>query len=98
MRIRPRQIFIAQRAAKDLAIRLPKWHARRIASYFKKRLLRRSYYPLGLTLLEIRGNLAGPFSLWRSHRRVRREGRSSPYVPVPLREAERYETAIRNDA
>lgn len=86
------------RAAKDLAVRLPKWHARRLISYAKRRLLRKSCYPLRLTLLEIRGNLAGPWSLWRSHRRVRREGRSAPYVPVPLREIERHETAIGTDA
>ena len=86
------------RAAKDLAVRLPKWHARRLASHVKNRMLRRSYYPLGLTLLEIRGNLAGPWALWRSHRRVRRERRSAPYVHLPLREAERYETAIGTDA
>jgi GT2 family glycosyltransferase len=36
----------------------------------------RSDYPFSLILLEIRGNLAGPFALWRSRRRVRREGRS----------------------
>jgi hypothetical protein len=30
-----------------------------------------------LVLLEIRGNLAGPWSLWQSYRRVWREGRSA---------------------
>ncbi len=33
-------------------------------------------YPLALLLLEVRGNLAGAFALWKSRRRVEREGRS----------------------
>jgi GT2 family glycosyltransferase len=44
------------------------------------RLRRRSAYPLSLILLETLGTLAGPWALWRSRRRVRREGRSGPYV------------------
>ena len=38
------------------------------------RLRRYSDYPLTLIALEILGNLAGPFALWRSRRRVRRLG------------------------
>jgi GT2 family glycosyltransferase len=46
-----------------------------------------SRYPLSLILLEIWGNMVGPWALWKSHQRVRREGRSAPYVPVAQRQA-----------
>lgn len=72
------------RAAMHLAVWLPRWHLRRLARYAKRRLLFRSRYPLALILTEIRGNLAGPWCLWRSYRRVRRVG-GAPYVPVPRR-------------
>jgi hypothetical protein len=45
----------------------------------------RSIYPLSLIIIEILGNLAGPFALWRSRFRVKREGRSEPYIPVSQR-------------
>jgi glycosyltransferase involved in cell wall biosynthesis len=48
----------------------------------KARLLRWNDYPLSLLWLEFVGNLAGPWSLWQSYRRVKREGRASPYIPV----------------
>lgn len=74
------------RAARHLAVQLPRWHLKRLASYAKRRLLRREIqYPLKLILLEIRGNLAGPWCLWKSRRRVKREGRSDPYVPPSRR-------------
>jgi O-antigen biosynthesis protein len=78
------------RAATQLAVRLPGWHLKRLASDAKRFLLRRDYHhpPPRLILLEIRGNLAGPWGLWRSYRRVKREGHSDPYVPIPLRAAE----------
>jgi GT2 family glycosyltransferase len=38
-------------------------------------------YPASLIAAEIRGNLMGAWSLWRSHRIVRRQGRSAPYDP-----------------
>jgi GT2 family glycosyltransferase len=56
---------------------LPLVHLQRIFIWLRGR----SDYPLSLILLEISGNLAGPWSLWQSYRRVRREGRSSPYIP-----------------
>ena len=74
------------RALRDLTIRLPKWRVRQFASYARRRLRRRDYYPLGLILLEIRGNLAGFHTLWQSYRRVGREGRSAPYAPPSSRE------------
>ncbi len=42
-------------------------------------------YPMTLLLLELLGNLAGPWSLWQSHRRVHRQGCSDPYIPVSQR-------------
>jgi GT2 family glycosyltransferase len=59
-----------RRALLRLAYSLPKAYAGRVWH----RLRRRSDYPLSLVLLEIAGNLAGPFALWRSRRRVRRLG------------------------
>jgi glycosyltransferase involved in cell wall biosynthesis len=60
------------RALINLTVLLPGTHARRAL----RRLLGRSDYPLSLILLEAAGNLAGPWALWQSRRRVRREGRS----------------------
>jgi glycosyltransferase involved in cell wall biosynthesis len=71
------------RALITLAVLLPKYRLRHLAGYVKGRLLGRDYYPLGLILLEIRGNLAGPWALWQSRRRVEREGRNDPYPPNP---------------
>ncbi len=57
--------------------------------YFLKQLwhwLRRSRRrSLRTILLEIRGYACGPVALWRSLRRVRRLGRSAPYVAPALR-------------
>lgn len=69
------------RALTQLAVGLPRAHLWRI----KERLRRRSAYPVSLIALEIKGNLAAPWALWRSRRRVRRLGRSSPYIPVSQR-------------
>jgi len=69
------------RGLAQVLLGLPYAHYYRIKEY----LLRRSDYPLSLIWLEIRGNLAGPWSLWRSHLRVRREGKSVAYVPVKER-------------
>jgi len=68
------------RALLHLAIRLPRGHLWRI----RRRLSGRDSYPLRLSLVEICGHLAGPWALWRSYCRVRRDGRSGPYVP-PIR-------------
>ncbi|MEO1095008.1 MAG: glycosyltransferase [Cyanobacteria bacterium J06638_28] len=42
-------------------------------------------YPMSLLFLEMIGNLAGPWSLWQSYRRVQREGRSEAYTPASQR-------------
>jgi GT2 family glycosyltransferase len=69
------------RGLAQVLLGLPYAHYYRIKEY----LLNRSDYPLSLICLEILGNLAGPWSLWKSHQRVKQQGRSSPYVPLPER-------------
>jgi O-antigen biosynthesis protein len=66
------------RALRRIIISLPWIQIKRIV----KRLWGCSPYPLSLILLEIAGNLAGPWALLQSYLRVRRLGRSSPYVPI----------------
>jgi glycosyltransferase involved in cell wall biosynthesis len=58
------------RALVRLGIRLPHTYLHRL----KDRLLGRSDYPASLIFLEIMGNLAGPWALWRSRRRLRHRG------------------------
>jgi hypothetical protein len=69
---------------------LPLFHLRRIRACLR----RWSDYPLSLLMLEIAGNLVGPLALWQSRRRVQREGRSGPYVPVARRRTSRVETTF----
>jgi GT2 family glycosyltransferase len=64
------------RSLMTIFVGLPSYHLKRIALW----LLGQSDYPISLVLLEIWGNLAGPWSLWQSHRRVKREGRSGTYI------------------
>ena len=60
---------------------LPRWHAATIWKWIKTLVrLKRPAYPLHLTMLEIAGNLMGPIALFRSRRRVVREGRSGDAV------------------
>jgi GT2 family glycosyltransferase len=60
---------------------LPKVYAGRAID----RIRGRSDYPLGLIAQEILGNLAGPWALWRSRRRVRKLGRSAVARPDAVR-------------
>jgi glycosyltransferase involved in cell wall biosynthesis len=60
------------RALVRLAVELPLVYARRLLL----RALRRTDYPARFVLMEILGNLAGPWALWRSVRRVHALGRS----------------------
>ncbi len=62
-----------RRALFRLFLELPRTYMRRIY----RRLRGRSDYPISLILLEIGGNLAGPWALWKSRQRVQREGRSA---------------------
>jgi GT2 family glycosyltransferase len=64
------------RALLQIFIHLPLYHVSRIM----KKALGKDPFPLSLRFLEIAGNLAGPFALWRSLRRVKREGRSEPFT------------------
>ncbi|MEO0985818.1 MAG: glycosyltransferase [Cyanobacteria bacterium J06639_14] len=63
------------RGLAQVLLGLPYAHYYRI----KERLLGRSDYPIALIFLEMRGNLAGPWSLWRSRLRVKRQGFSATY-------------------
>ncbi len=67
------------RALKWILWSTPKWQIPRLL----KAIIRKDRYPVSLILLEIRGHLMGPWSLWQSYRRVRREGRSSMGPPDP---------------
>jgi GT2 family glycosyltransferase len=62
------------RALARLAVGLPATHAWRILRRLPRRGERQM---LALSFVEVAGNLAGPWSLWRARRRVRREGGSS---------------------
>jgi len=67
-----------------LFAQLPFWHLSQL------RLWAHGWrdYPLRLILNEIAGNLAGPWALWRSRRRVKRLGRSAPMPPPRGQDAE----------
>lgn len=74
------------RSLLHLGYQMPKWRLRQFLRRIKdRRQGKGSTYPLWLILLEIAGNLIGPWALWRSYRYVRREGRSQPYIPVAQR-------------
>lgn len=81
------------RALVTLAVRVPGGHLYRIF----ERLSGKSAYPLWLVALEITGHVAGPWALWRSRQRVKREGRSDPYVPASQRSFSSQELAYPND-
>lgn len=79
----------------QILVHLPIWHAGRIAHALKNLLLgRKNEYPLSLILVEIAGNLVGPWALWRSRRRVKRLGRSALYIPVSQRTAAEQALAV----
>ncbi len=63
------------RGVYQILIGLSVYHVHRMV----KCLLGKSDYPLSLILLEVWGNLAGPWSLWRSRVRVSKEGRSDAF-------------------
>mgnify|MGYP001810197947 FL=1 len=62
----------------NLFLGLPWFDLRRIIH----RILGRTHHPISLTLWEALGHLLGGFALWQSYQRVKREGRSQPYIPV----------------
>jgi O-antigen biosynthesis protein len=67
-----------RRSLFNLLIYLPLYHLKRIYDSLRGQI----DYPVSLVLLEVAGNVAGPWSLWQSYRRVKKAGRSQPYVPV----------------
>jgi glycosyltransferase involved in cell wall biosynthesis len=73
------------RALVRLLIRLPRWHLEQLSRWALACVRRRNRYPLSLILLAIAGHLAGPWCLWRSRWRVKRQGRSAPYAPRAAR-------------
>lgn len=81
-----------RRALIRLCYSLPKTYARRAW----QRIRRRSDYPLSLILLEVLGNLAGPYALWRSRRRARRLGLSER-LPEERTHAVSLEGAVTQD-
>jgi GT2 family glycosyltransferase len=66
------------RALVRLFVELPLTYLWRI----RTTLAGKSDYPLSIAFIEVAGNLAGPWALWQSLRRVKRLGRSQPYIPV----------------
>jgi glycosyltransferase involved in cell wall biosynthesis len=80
------------RALVRLAAKLPQTYLQRA----KRRLLGNSDYPISLILLEILGNLAGPWALWRSRRRVTRWSRDLDALPpTPDADGGRRSSAVR---
>ena len=59
-----------------VAYELPVTHMKRVY----QRLRGWNDYPMRLLWLEVLGNLAGPLALWRSRRRVRALGKSTPLI------------------
>jgi hypothetical protein len=78
------------RAVTRLFLELPRVYWWRIRS----RLRGDSPYPLSLVALEVAGTVAAPLAWWRARRRVRRLGRSVPYVPVHARRVGRERVAF----
>jgi hypothetical protein len=73
-----------------LIAELPKWRLQQFLMYGKDLLSGDPFrgkgrFSIGLILVEIWGNLVGPWALWQSRRRVKREGRSQPYTDVSKR-------------
>lgn len=59
-------------------VEMPAWLTRCTLRYIKRKLLRqRPVTPFRVLWAQISGHLAGPWALWVSRRRVRRQGRSS---------------------
>lgn len=71
------------RALVTLFIFLPLYHLKQILTWLQGN----RFYPLSLIFLEMKGNLAGAWSLWRSRQKVRRQGHSLPYRPPHRGEA-----------
>jgi hypothetical protein len=69
----------------DIFVRLPRWRFRQLKIHVKRTLTGRDRYPFSLVVAETAGNVAAPYALWKSRQRVKRLGRSIPYVPPEQR-------------
>ncbi|MCU7550628.1 hypothetical protein OCK74_16030, partial [Chitinophagaceae bacterium LB-8] len=65
------------RGYKRIFYELPKIHMIR----FAKSLVGRSNFPISMILLEIAGNILGPWAFYSSLWRVKKLGRSARYIP-----------------
>ncbi len=63
------------RVLMTLFVFLPLYHVKQVLTWLQGD----RFYPLSLIAVEVRGNLAGAWSLWRSRQRVRQLGRSISY-------------------
>ena len=72
-----------RRGLRHFAVALPAWHLRNLA----KVLVGRRDFPASLTLLELGGNLAGPWGLYQSRRRTRRLATPTDPQAIPARGA-----------
>ena len=69
------------RSLRRVLLTLPLWRLRQIYAYVRRRIRGgEPDFPLSLILLELLGNLVGPWSLARSLLRVRKHGRIQPPV------------------
>ncbi len=69
------------RAIFRIFYRLPSWHLQKLYRYIKFAIKRRPQpYPLQLILCEIKGHLAGPWSLWLSWRHFKRLGNGKSFI------------------
>jgi GT2 family glycosyltransferase len=74
------------RALRRVMFQLPLWHLQRVGQRMLGWLSgNRRNYPFRLLLTEIAGHHIGPWALLRSQLRVRRLGRSEPYIPASQR-------------
>ncbi len=81
----------------DIFVRLPRWRLRQVKTHVKRTLTGRDRYPFSLVVAETTGNLAAPYALWKSRQRVKRLGRSAPYVPPDQRASDTNAAVVERD-
>lgn len=74
------------RALSHLFLLMPPWRVWQILRIIARQLRGTNTYSLSMLLVEIAGNLVGPFALWQSRRRVTWEARSAPSMRGWLKE------------
>lgn len=65
------------RALLHVFVLMPPWRVLQMLRLLGQQLRGTKSYSISMLLLEIAGNLVGPFALWQSRQRVLREGRTS---------------------